>query len=42
MLDLPATAVTFDESACLLANPDVARSIETRDQVSGRQHFDLR
>lgn len=40
-LDLPATSATFDESAYLLANPDVARSVETRQLVSGRQHFDL-
>jgi SAM-dependent methyltransferase len=40
-LDEPATDSTFDESAYLLANPDVARAVQAGQLASGRQHFDL-
>ena len=40
-LDEPATGSTFDESAYLLANPDVARAVQAGQLASGRQHFDL-
>jgi SAM-dependent methyltransferase len=40
-LDLPATDATFDESAYLLANPDVARAVQAGQITTGRQHFDL-
>jgi hypothetical protein len=40
-LDQPATGVTFDETAYLCANPDVAKAVRDGHVASGRQHFDL-
>ncbi len=40
-LDQPATGATFDETAYLRANPDVAQAVRDGHVASGRQHFDL-
>jgi SAM-dependent methyltransferase len=41
VLEETATVEHFDETAYLLANPDVAAAVERGDFRSGREHFDL-
>ena len=40
-LDQPASGESFDETAYLRANPDVAQAVRNGQIASGRQHYDL-